>query len=164
MFAIDYTRGLYQLYRRRRPIERPLAVLQDSRTSTVSISKLVAPSWSRTIPYIDPIEAMLARQLLSTPARVPAVLRRSQPFCSTSLAQTTLSIKAALERASTTTTADAEEITLNGWIRSCRRQKHVSFAVLNDGSNAKGIQAVLPKGMEVERVLSLVAPRTADTM
>lgn len=135
----------------------------DRTRPSSSSRKLTTPLGSD--PSSPPLTgAMLARKLLSIPAKSPAVLRRNQPFCSTSLAQTTLSIKAALERASTATTADAEEITLNGWIRSCRRQKHVSFAVLNDGSNAKGIQAVLPKGMEVECVLSLIPPRRADTM
>ncbi|GAA6051378.1 hypothetical protein JCM3770_004510 [Rhodotorula araucariae] len=38
--------------------------------------------------------------------------------------------------------------TLNGWIRSVRRQKNISFAVLGDGSQAGGVQVVLPKGLD----------------
>ncbi|EEB91167.1 hypothetical protein MPER_10514, partial [Moniliophthora perniciosa FA553] len=34
------------------------------------------------------------------------------------------------------------EITITGFIKSIRRQKRVSFAVVSDGSNAKGLQAV----------------------
>ncbi|BGP24348.1 asparaginyl-tRNA synthetase [Rhodotorula toruloides] len=37
---------------------------------------------------------------------------------------------------------------LNGWIRSVRRQKNVSFAVLSDGSQVGGVQVVLPKGLD----------------
>ncbi|KAK4051188.1 asparaginyl-tRNA synthetase [Microbotryomycetes sp. JL201] len=33
--------------------------------------------------------------------------------------------------------------TLHGWIKSCRRQKRVAFAVLNDGSTTAGVQCVL---------------------
>lgn len=53
-------------------------------------------------------------------------------------------IKAALA----SETADPGLLTINAWVRSCRRQKNVAFAVLNDGSNVAGIQAVLPKGLE----------------
>lgn len=34
-------------------------------------------------------------------------------------------------------------VSINGWIRSVRTQKNVSFANVNDGSNLKGIQAIL---------------------
>jgi aspartyl/asparaginyl-tRNA synthetase len=34
-------------------------------------------------------------------------------------------------------------VSINGWIRSVRTQKNVSFANVNDGSNMKGIQAIL---------------------
>ncbi|KAG2177578.1 hypothetical protein INT44_008090 [Umbelopsis vinacea] len=34
-------------------------------------------------------------------------------------------------------------VSINGWIRSVRSQKNVSFANVNDGSNLKGIQAIL---------------------
>lgn len=33
-------------------------------------------------------------------------------------------------------------LSVNGFIKSIRRQKRVSFAVLSDGSHAQGIQAV----------------------
>lgn len=39
-------------------------------------------------------------------------------------------------------------VTINGWVRSCRKQKNLSFAVINDGSNVHGVQAVVPKGMQ----------------
>ncbi|CAM0135988.1 asparaginyl-tRNA synthetase [Umbelopsis sp. WA50703] len=35
------------------------------------------------------------------------------------------------------------QVSVNGWIRSVRSQKQVSFANVNDGSNLKGIQAIL---------------------
>lgn len=34
-------------------------------------------------------------------------------------------------------------VSVTGWIRSVRKQKQLSFAVINDGSNLKGIQAIL---------------------
>ncbi|KDE02418.1 asparaginyl-tRNA synthetase [Microbotryum lychnidis-dioicae p1A1 Lamole] len=44
--------------------------------------------------------------------------------------------------------AEAKTTTISGWIRSCRRQKNVTFAVLNDGSDVKGIQAVMAAGLD----------------
>ncbi|KAL1742617.1 hypothetical protein HDZ31DRAFT_65807 [Schizophyllum fasciatum] len=41
-------------------------------------------------------------------------------------------------------------ISLNGWIKSIRKQKRVSFAVISDGSSAKGIQAVFPNSLDVK--------------
>lgn len=32
-----------------------------------------------------------------------------------------------------------------GWIKSVRRQKNVSFAVVSDGSSSRGLQAVFSK-------------------
>ena len=34
-------------------------------------------------------------------------------------------------------------VTVNGWIRASRKQKHVTFAQLNDGSCLKSIQVVM---------------------
>ncbi|KAF8331606.1 hypothetical protein F5887DRAFT_59710 [Amanita rubescens] len=39
-------------------------------------------------------------------------------------------------------TNHAQEVTVSGWIKSIRRQKNVSFAVVTDGSSAIGLQAV----------------------
>ena len=36
--------------------------------------------------------------------------------------------------------------TISGWIKSIRKQKNISFAVLTDGSSTKGLQTVLVKG------------------
>ena len=38
--------------------------------------------------------------------------------------------------------------TVSGWIKSIRKQKNISFAVITDGSSTKGLQAVLLKGDE----------------
>ena len=35
---------------------------------------------------------------------------------------------------------------VSGWIKSIRKQKNISFAVITDGSSTKGLQAVLVKG------------------
>lgn len=37
---------------------------------------------------------------------------------------------------------EEELVTVSGWIKSIRRQKNVSFAVLTDGSSPQGLQAV----------------------
>ena len=36
-----------------------------------------------------------------------------------------------------------ESVTVNGWIRSIRKQKSVAFAVVSDGSTSQGLQAIL---------------------
>lgn len=56
------------------------------------------------------------------------------------------SIQASL--ASAGSTSETEAVTLHGWIRACRKQKNVAFAVLNDGSSLNGVQVVLKKGLE----------------
>ena len=38
--------------------------------------------------------------------------------------------------------------TVSGWIKSIRKQKNISFAVITDGSSTKGLQAVLVKGAD----------------
>lgn len=83
---------------------------------------------------------MVTHHLLRQSTRLAPSLRR---LLSTGSSHRALSIKAALESTST-----PEQLTINGWVRSCRRQKNISFAVINDGTNVKGIQAVLPKGLE----------------
>jgi len=35
--------------------------------------------------------------------------------------------------------------TLTGWVKSVRKQKNVIFAIINDGTNAEGLQAVVLK-------------------
>jgi len=49
------------------------------------------------------------------------------------------------------TPSDTEQTTtVSGWIKSIRKQKNMSFAVVTDGSSPKGLQAVLVKGKEDE--------------
>ncbi|GAA5981836.1 hypothetical protein JCM10908_004629 [Rhodotorula pacifica] len=50
--------------------------------------------------------------------------------------------------ASASTGENDASTTLNGWIRSVRRQKNISFAVLSDASTVGGVQVVLPKGSD----------------
>ncbi|GAA5924294.1 hypothetical protein JCM1841_001353 [Sporobolomyces salmonicolor] len=75
----------------------------------------------------------LARQLhttrsLPSPAALPSLISSSLAASSSSAPEATTS--------------------LSGWVRSCRRQKNVSFAVLSDGSQVGGVQLVLPKGLD----------------
>ncbi|KAG2207644.1 hypothetical protein INT46_005055 [Mucor plumbeus] len=46
---------------------------------------------------------------------------------------------------------DSTNVAVRGWIRSVRKQKQVSFATVNDGSNLKGIQAIL-SGEDAEKL------------
>ncbi|PPQ66876.1 hypothetical protein CVT26_009816 [Gymnopilus dilepis] len=48
-----------------------------------------------------------------------------------------------------------EPATISGWIKSIRKQKNVSFAVITDGSSAEGLQAVLTKGKDDELLRKL---------
>jgi asparaginyl-tRNA synthetase len=43
------------------------------------------------------------------------------------------------------TSDTTSKTTVSGWIKSIRKQKNVSFAVITDGSSDKGLQAVLVK-------------------
>ncbi|KAG0296127.1 hypothetical protein BGZ96_010162 [Linnemannia gamsii] len=45
-----------------------------------------------------------------------------------------------------TTTAPDTVVKVQGWIRSTRHQKHVTFVEVNDGSSLKGVQAILNGG------------------
>jgi asparaginyl-tRNA synthetase len=39
-------------------------------------------------------------------------------------------------------TSPSSSVQVNGWVKSVRRQKKLSFAVISDGSSAPGLQAV----------------------
>ena len=39
--------------------------------------------------------------------------------------------------------ADAERLSVTGWVRSVRQQKRVAFAAVSDGSTVDSLQAVL---------------------
>lgn len=39
--------------------------------------------------------------------------------------------------------SDQARITVNGFVRSVRKQKHVAFAIIGDGSSLDSLQAVL---------------------
>lgn len=78
--------------------------------------------------------------------------------------RTATSIAALLRDASSTATgsaspaaAAAAAVTVNGWIRSHRQQKKLSFIDLNDGSNHSGLEAVVPRD-----VLDACDPRTRE--
>jgi asparaginyl-tRNA synthetase len=51
-----------------------------------------------------------------------------------------------LLRSSLSSNSSKSTTTISGWIKSIRKQKNVSFAVITDGSSTNGLQAVLVKG------------------
>lgn len=75
------------------------------------------------------------------------ILRRLASSCSTSPTSFKLppTIRQLLHR---TSSLDPSTITVSGWIKSVRRQKNVTFAVLTDGSSTQGLQAVFVGGGE----------------
>ncbi|KIY69872.1 asparaginyl-tRNA synthetase [Cylindrobasidium torrendii FP15055 ss-10] len=52
-----------------------------------------------------------------------------------------------------------QEISVTGFIRSVRRQKRVSFAVISDGSNASGLQAVFANSSLVDNLTNGASAR-----
>jgi len=70
--------------------------------------------------------------------RSPHFLRR--PF--TSLSPLPPTIKELLGKPPPEENGYSVPTTVHGWIKSVRRQKKVSFAVINDGTTLKGLQAV----------------------
>lgn len=87
------------------------------------------------------------RRVYSSRASI-MILRRLASATATSASRFSLAptIRQLLERPPATDNAT----TVSGWIKSIRKQKNVSFAVITDGSSAKGIQAVLLKGKDDE--------------
>jgi asparaginyl-tRNA synthetase len=69
-----------------------------------------------------------------------ACLRRAFHSSSRAHAAAPLSVAHLLE----TLPADADNVTVNGFIRSIRNQKQRSFASIGDGSSLEPLQALLP--------------------
>jgi asparaginyl-tRNA synthetase len=63
----------------------------------------------------------------------PSMFRR---FASTSTLPQTI------RQLLSSSTKPSSSIQVNGWVKSVRKQKKFSFAVINDGSSAPGLQAV----------------------
>ncbi|KAF8638171.1 hypothetical protein AX17_002394 [Amanita inopinata Kibby_2008] len=67
-----------------------------------------------------------------------------------------LTIRQLLASSAKTDHGSDEQVTVSGWIKSIRRQKNVSFAVVTDGSSAGGLQAVfVGAGKDSEQVKRL---------
>jgi len=63
---------------------------------------------------------------------------RLHPGISSSSSSSSSSIAALLSRR-----AEAESVTVHGWVRSVRRQKKIAFAAIGDGSSLDSVQVVL---------------------
>lgn len=57
--------------------------------------------------------------------------------------------------------AEAENVTVHGWVRSVRRQKKIAFAVIGDGSSLDSVQAVLKPE---DAALLVITPATTTTL
>ncbi|TFL01528.1 hypothetical protein BDV98DRAFT_548024 [Pterulicium gracile] len=51
------------------------------------------------------------------------------------------------------------QVSITGWVKSVRRQKRVAFAVVNDGSNAAGLQVVFSDPISAQRLSNGTAVR-----
>ena len=71
-------------------------------------------------------------------------------FASTSTSRLSLAPNIRQLLANSTPSDTEKTTTVSGWIKSIRKQKNMSFAVVTDGSSPKGLQAVLVKGKEDE--------------
>ena len=76
-------------------------------------------------------------------------------------AAATRTIKSILANSST---LENEQLTINAWVRTCRRSKTIAFASINDGSNLTGLQAVLPNGIDLGYAFSLLRPSIGTLM
>jgi asparaginyl-tRNA synthetase len=56
----------------------------------------------------------------------------------------------------THSTSPTTPITVNGWVKSVRRQKRVAFAVITDGSSPQGLQAVFADPALARRYVPMV--------
>lgn len=54
-----------------------------------------------------------------------------------------------------TSSLTVPHVQVNGWIKSIRRQKRVAFAVISDGSNTTGLQAVFNNVEQTKRYVDL---------
>ena len=90
--------------------------------------------------------------------RLPALLSPARQLHSTACARLPpppLPTTVAASLAAASSSPGPAPDTLSGWVRSVRRQKNVSFAVLSDGTQVGGVQVVLPKGLDDGCVPSL---------
>ena len=95
----------------------------------------------RTLTML-PRPAAFRHHLRQLPAPLPLARHHSTLPLPPTIAST-LPAAAAARPAS-----EPSQVTLHGWVRTCRRQKNVAFAVVNDGSDLGGVQVVLRKGLE----------------
>lgn len=97
-------------------------------------------------------------------AHAPSLCR---PRCSSTLSPSNL---AALLRPSPPTSSspssppDGETLTINGYVRTVRKQKRVAFAAIGDGSTLQTVQAVLAPQLAEGSVISLPAVPTGADM
>ncbi|KAG7085718.1 hypothetical protein E1B28_003262 [Marasmius oreades] len=78
---------------------------------------------------------LLRRHLTASPYTLPPTIRQ-------------------LLSSTTYNSSNEANVTVTGWIKSIRRQKRVSFAVVSDGTTSAGLQAVFPNSSLVPKELT----------
>ncbi|EIN08654.1 asparaginyl-tRNA synthetase [Punctularia strigosozonata HHB-11173 SS5] len=82
----------------------------------------------------------MLRRLFSTATTAPGFRSGLPPTIKQLLASPSIPVGTGTPPAAAA--AAAENVQVHGWIKSVRRQKRVAFAVVSDGSSARGLQAV----------------------
>lgn len=98
--------------------------------------------------WLLPIRRSAVRPRLLLYYRATAVASACRPRCSSTLRPSNI---ADLLRSSPTEPSslrpppsDGETLTVNGYVRTVRKQKRVAFAAIGDGSTLQTVQVVLP--------------------
>lgn len=92
--------------------------------------------------------------------------RCSSTFCPTNIAA--LLRPAPLSSSSQKPPADGDQVMVNGFVRTVRKQKRIAFTAIGDGSTLQTVQAVMPphlaegfvKQLQLSTSLRLTNPRT----
>lgn len=93
--------------------------------------------------HFQPLQLLTQKNIIRFPLLYIKIsqLQRVRPLSTNDNSHYALSIKT-IKNILENSTID-EKVEVHGWIRSVRIQKNVSFAMVNDGSSLKGLQAIL---------------------
>lgn len=120
---------------------------QHQETNIYASTTIVSARPRGTTPAPSSIAAApMARPLLRLRVRPRIALSSAPPACCRAQYSSTLapsSTAALLSRSAHQTTPASDTLTLNGFVRSVRKQKRVAFAAVGDGSSLKTVQVVL---------------------
>ncbi|KAF9163866.1 hypothetical protein DFQ26_002060 [Actinomortierella ambigua] len=108
-------------------------------------SSLACPSrmTCRSMPSLPNAMRGLPRPVQSSPTHRLQQQQQHSAYTTTSGSSPLTALPNKTIRSILASTPEGSQVKVQGWIRSTRQQKQVAFAEVNDGSNLKGIQAIL---------------------